>query len=120
MFDINFEIVIFLLLYLKNAEDENSNISTLFEAFHLKKITFDRMDIYKKDDINKFLKDIFNKLEENKEAWPFNEIQKFEKKRIEDLKMTLTEIKFIEILLGYYSNYGSLEDFKIFHVVKIS
>ena len=130
--DINFEIIIFLLLYIKDAKDKNSHISTLLEALHLKRFTYNIINIYKKEDINHIVEDIFIGLENNKKAWPFNEIQKFEKgfntnneeeedeeeeeeeEDSDDLNMNKTELKFIEFLLGYYSKNGNLEDLKIF------
>ena len=130
IFDINFDIIIFLLIYIKNSKDNNMSISTLLEACNLNKITYDRQNyIYNKEKINEFVKEIFTNLENDQKAWPFNEIQAFEngndeenqedenekENKIEDTKnMNATEIIFIKIILGYYSKFGYLDDMKLF------
>ena len=136
IFYINCEIMFFLLLYVKNTKNNKLYLKTFLEIFFRKQFNYNELKIYSKEKINEIITEIFTSLEESSKAWPFNEFQKFEKgfvpneeeeedeeeqkqeeddKKEEYLNMTITEIKFMEFLLGYYSKLGgNTEDLKLF------
>ena len=125
VFEVYFEIIFFLLLYIKNLDFENSYIVSLLEIINLQQFIYQQKN-YKKGEINKFIQEIFENLDKNDKAWPFNEFlkyenkedeendEKLEKKEEKDLNISVTEIKFFQFLLGYYSKFGKIEDLKIF------
>ena len=139
-FTIYFEILLNLFIYTK---EKKTDISFLLELINQNTIEYEIIQIYHKKKITDFIKEIFSNLEKDKNAWPFNLIHKydngeeFEEKENEEneengeikeeeekedkqendnnnLNISNTEIIFIALLLGYYSNNGKKEDYTIF------
>jgi len=83
VFEVYFEIIFFLLLYIKNLDFENSYIVSLLEIINLQQFIYQQKN-YKKGEINKFIQEIFENLDKNDKAWPFNEFLKYDNKEDEE------------------------------------
>ena len=117
--NINFEILFFLFLY---SKEKKSDITNLLELIGKNSIEYIDLGIYKKEQVNDFIKEIFSNLENDGETWPFNYIgeNNNEEKEVEneenkDLKVSKNEMLFIGFFLEYYSLKGQKEeDYKLF------
>ena len=79
---INFEIIFFLFVY---AKTKNSDISFLIEIINRNSDKSDFfLSLFKKEQINDFLLEIFSNYEKNYESWPFNYINENFEENLEE------------------------------------
>ena len=74
-FSLFFEILLNLFIY---SKEKKLDISILLELITKNTIQYEELQIFHKNEITDFIKEIFSNLEKDKNAWPFNLIHKYD------------------------------------------
>ena len=74
-FSLYFEILLNLFIY---SKEKKLDISILLELITKNTIQYEELQIFHKNEITDFIKEIFSNLEKDKNAWPFNLIHKYD------------------------------------------